>query len=79
VHGVDQLTIRDGGSVVLDIRETIETGGVDLSGRPRLRAAGPEAPQLQFIKGSARPPSHSTPPIRPAAPHFAAWIVTAAL
>jgi hypothetical protein len=54
VRGLDQIRIRDDGSVVLDIRETIETGHGAISADVRGYAIPDrDAPQLHEIRGFA--------------------------
>jgi hypothetical protein len=54
VRGVDQITIRDDGSVELDIRETIETDRGAISADVRGYALPhSEAPHLHLIQGFA--------------------------
>jgi hypothetical protein len=54
VRGVDQIRIRDDGSVVLDIRETIETDRGAISADVRGYALpDPAAPHVHEIRGFA--------------------------
>jgi hypothetical protein len=54
VRGIDQIRIRDDGSVVLDIRETIETDRGAISADVRGYAIpDPEAPHVHEIRGFA--------------------------
>jgi hypothetical protein len=54
VRGVDQIRIRDDGSVVLDIRETIETDRGAISADVRGYAIpDPAAPHVHEIRGFA--------------------------
>jgi hypothetical protein len=54
VRGLDQIRIRDDGSVVLDIRETIETDRGAISADVRGYAIpGPDAPHVHEIRGFA--------------------------
>jgi hypothetical protein len=54
VRGIDQVRIRDDGSVVLDIRETIETDRGAISADVRGYAIpDPGAPHLHEIRGFA--------------------------
>jgi hypothetical protein len=54
VRGLDQILIRDDGSVVLDIRETIETDRGAISADVRGYAIpDPDAPHLHEIRGFA--------------------------
>jgi hypothetical protein len=54
VRGIDQIRIRDDGSVVLDIRETIETDRGAISADVRGYAIpDPDAPHLHEIRGFA--------------------------
>jgi hypothetical protein len=54
VRGVDQVRIREDGSVVLDIRETIETDRGAISADVRGYAIPhPDAPHLHTIQGCA--------------------------
>jgi len=54
VRGIDQIRIRDDGSVVLDIRETIETDRGAISAEVRGYAIpDPAAPHVHEIRGFA--------------------------
>jgi hypothetical protein len=54
VRGIDQVRIRDDGSVVLDIRETIETDRGAISADVRGYAIpDPDAPHVHEIRGFA--------------------------
>jgi hypothetical protein len=54
VRGIDQIRIRDDASVVLDIRETIETDRGTISADVRGYAIpDPDAPHLHQIRGFA--------------------------
>jgi hypothetical protein len=54
VRGIDQIRIRDDGSVVLDIRETIETDRGSISADVRGYAIpDPDAPHVHEIRGFA--------------------------
>ena len=54
VRGIDQIRIRDDGSVVLYIRETIETDGGAISADVRGYAIpDPDAPHVHDIRGFA--------------------------
>ena len=54
VRGIDQIRIRDDGSVVLDIRETIETYRGAISADVRGYAIpDPDAPHVHDIRGFA--------------------------
>jgi hypothetical protein len=54
VRGIDQIRIRDDGSVVLDIRETIETDRGAISADVRGYAIpDPDAPHVHEIRGFA--------------------------
>jgi hypothetical protein len=54
VRGIDQVRIRDDGSIVLDIRETIETDRGAISADVRGYAIpDPEAPHVHEIRGFA--------------------------
>jgi hypothetical protein len=54
VRGIDQIRIRDDGSVVLDIRETIETDRGAISADVRGYAVpDPDAPHVHEIRGFA--------------------------
>ena len=54
VQGIDQIRIRDDGSVVLDIRETIETDRGAISADVRGYAIpDPDAPHVHEIRGFA--------------------------
>ena len=54
VRGIDQIRIRDDGSVVLDIRETIETDRGAISADVRGYAIpDPDAPHVHDIRGFA--------------------------
>lgn len=54
VRGVDQIRIRDDGSAVLDIRETIETDRGAISADVRGYALpDPDAPNLHVLRGFA--------------------------
>jgi hypothetical protein len=54
VRGIDQVLIRDDGSVVLDIRETIETDSGAISADVRGYAIpDPDAPNVHEVRGFA--------------------------
>ena len=54
VRGIDQIRIREDGSVVLDIRETIETDRGSISADVRGYAIpDPDAPHVHEIRGFA--------------------------
>ncbi len=54
VRGIDQIRVRDDGSVVLDIRETIETERGAISADVRGYAIpDPDAPHVHEIRGFA--------------------------
>lgn len=54
VRGIDQIRVRDDGSVVLDIRETIETERGAISADVRGYALpDPDAPHVHEIRGFA--------------------------
>jgi len=54
VRGIDQVRIRDDGSIVLDIRETIETDRGAISADVRGYAIpDPDAPHVHEIRGFA--------------------------
>ncbi len=54
VRGVDQIRVRDDGTVALDIRETIETGRGAISADVRGYALpDPDTPSLHVLRGFA--------------------------